>query len=64
MTSKKEFIKALAEYLVGKEELKSVQLSMGSPSAKEWATLRDATPLRGYYSNINRAIKELEEFLA
>lgn len=63
MKTKEEFIKALADYLVGSEALKSVQLQMGSPSAKEWAKLRDATPLFGYYPDKEKAIKELEEFL-
>ena len=44
--------------------MKSIELQMGKESAKEWSKLRDATPLFGYYSNIEKAIKELEEFLA
>lgn len=64
MTTKKDFIKALAEYLVGNETMKSIELQMGKESAKEWQKLRSATPLVGYYPDINKAIKELEEFLA
>ena len=61
---KKEFIRILAEFLVGNEAKKSIELQMGKESAKEWSKLRNATPLFGYYPDINKAIKELEEFLA
>ena len=62
--AKREFVKALAEFLTTNEALRSVQLQMGKEIGKEWAKLRDATPLHGYYPDINKAIKELEEFLA
>jgi hypothetical protein len=60
---KKEFIRALAEFLVGNEARKSIELQMGKESAKEWSKLRSATPLFGYYPNIEKAVKELEKFL-
>ena len=43
-----KFLQGLAEYLVGGQALKSVELQMGKVSAKEWATLRNLTPLAGY----------------
>jgi len=61
---KKEFIRILAEFLVGNEAKKSIELQMGKESAKEWSKLRGATPLFGYYPDVEKAIKELEEFLA
>ena len=60
---KKEFIRALAEFLAGNEAKKSIELQMGNQWAKDWAKLRDAAPLFGYYPDIEKAVKELEEFL-
>jgi hypothetical protein len=45
---KKKFIKRLAEYLVKDQARKSIQLEMGGPDAKEWASLRSLTPIKGY----------------
>jgi hypothetical protein len=44
----KQFVRALAEYLAGSSARKSIELQMGKESAKEWATLRSATPLSGW----------------
>lgn len=60
---KKEFIRVLAKFLAGDEARKSIELQMGKQLAKEWAELRNATPLFGYYPDIEKAVKELEEFL-
>lgn len=59
---KKEFIRALAVFLAGSSAEKSIELEMGKQSAKEWATLRQATPLFGYQA-IDEAEKVLREFL-
>lgn len=64
MPTKKEFIRELAKFLVGNETKKSIELQMGKESAKAWQNLRSATPLFGYYPDIEKAVKELEEFLA
>ena len=63
MNRKKEFIRALAEFLVSDEAEKSIKLQMGTKMAKEWSKLRNTTPLFGYYPDVEKAIKELEEFL-
>lgn len=60
---KKLFVRTLAKFLVEHEGRKSIELEMGKELAKEWAELRSATPLHGYYSDIEEAVKELEEFL-
>lgn len=60
---KRNFIKALAKFLVGNEGRKSIELQMGKELAKEWAELRGATPLHGYYPDVEEAERELEEFL-
>ena len=57
------FVKELAQYLVGNEARNSIGLQMGKESAKEWLRLRSATPLFGYYPDIERAEAELYEFL-
>jgi hypothetical protein len=59
---KREFIKALAQFLVGNQAHKSILLQMEKPEAKEWAALRNATPLMGY-PTVSEAIETLEEFL-
>lgn len=56
------FIRALAEYLAGDQALKSIELEMGKPSAKEWAKLRNWSPLFGY-PTVEEAEKQLSEFL-
>jgi len=43
-----EFIRGLAEYLVGDQAHRSIQLQMGHAEAKKWAALRNLTPLFGY----------------
>jgi len=69
---KKEFIRRLAKFCVGNQAGKSILLEMETrvpkpspmPSlAKEWATLRHATPLQGY-PTYDEAVKVLGEFLA
>ena len=60
---KSVFIKALAEYLVGDQALKSIQLGARSPAAKQWAKLRNLTPLFGS-PTIEEAEKQLAKFLA
>jgi len=60
---KKVFIRVLAEYLAGPQQVrKSLELQAGKASAKEWAALRDATPLFGYPS-VDEAEAELTRFL-
>lgn len=60
--SKTEFIKQLAEYLVGDQVGKSIQLQAGNAAVKEWAKLRSATPLHGY-PTFREAVAVLTEFL-
>lgn len=60
---KAEFIRVLANYLAGPNQaLKSMEFQMGQSHAKEWAELRQATPLFGY-PTVDEAIKTLTEFL-
>lgn len=59
---KAEFVRALAEYLVGDQARKSIELEMGKESAKQWAKLRGAAPLMGY-PTVEEAEKILTEFL-
>jgi hypothetical protein len=59
---KQEFIRALAEYLVGNQARKSIELEMGKESAVEWSKLRNKTPLFGY-PDADEAEKILTEFL-
>ncbi len=60
---KRRFIHALAEYLVGDQAQKGVELSLGKPSGEAWAKLRGTTPLIGYPS-VDEAERQLTEFLA
>lgn len=64
MTSKPEFIEALAEYLVGDQVKKSTALGLAIPGspAMEWANIRKTTPLFGY-PTLEEAIETLTEFL-
>ena len=63
MTEKKEaFIKVLAEYLVGDQSTKSINLQLGTPGMQDWALLRNHTPLQGYPS-VEAAVETLTEFL-
>ena len=60
---KAEFIRKLAEYLVGDQAGKSILLQAGNEGAKEWAALLCMTPLHGY-PTVDEAIATLTEFLA
>jgi hypothetical protein len=59
---KKRFIRALANYLVGDEAMKSIELEMGCESAQEWSALRLETPLSGYHT-VDEAEAILTAFL-
>jgi hypothetical protein len=66
---KAEFVKALAEFLVGNQAGKGIALEVEHRTgggiikwAQEWAKLRNATPLFGYLT-VEEAEKELTEFL-
>jgi hypothetical protein len=60
---KRRFIRALAEYLAGTNQVAmSIGLEMGKPDAKEWAKVRSASPLFGY-PTVDEAEKELTDFL-
>jgi len=51
MTARQEeFIKALAKFLAGDPATKSIELELGKQWAKEWAALRQTTPVGGYCS--------------
>jgi len=60
---KAAFIKVLAVFLVGEQARKSIMLEMGNTWAREWATLRSATPIEGY-PTIEEGERILREFLA
>jgi len=59
---KNEFIRQLAEFLVGDQAAKGIELQMGRKSAQQWALLRSKTPLSGY-PTVDEAEKQLQEFL-
>lgn len=68
---KKQFIRALAEYLVENEVGKSLSLELARKHppippvpnwASEWRRVRELSPLFGYTS-VEKAEKELQEFL-
>lgn len=59
MKNKVLFIKQLAQFLAGDQSRKSIELQMGKSSAKEWAELRNLTPLFGYPT-----MEEAEQTLA
>lgn len=68
---KQEFIYQLAKFCVDEQWAKSIQLEMESRNpkpppmvnfAKEWAALRQSTPLHGA-PNYDEAVKVLTEFL-
>jgi hypothetical protein len=63
ITKKQYFIKALAKFLVVDQVGKSISLQMGNSLAKEWAELRNATPVFGYPS-LEEAEETLTEFLS
>lgn len=48
MKSRADFIKALADFLVGDQGTRSIELEMRRPHAIAWAGLRQTTPLVGY----------------
>lgn len=58
---RQELIQRLAEYLVQDQARKSIELSMGKPSAEEWARVRSASPLLGY-PTVDEAFNQLCEF--
>lgn len=60
---KKQFIRALAEYLAGDQVKHSIGLQRGKPDAQQWAKLRGLTPLFGY-PTVEEAEVQLTEFLA
>ena len=62
MTLKQLFICRLAEYMAKDVAVKSIELEMGKPPAKEWARLQNLTPLCGY-PTVKEAEKVLTEFL-
>lgn len=45
------FLDALTDYLTSDEARRSIQLSLsnGNAEAKQWARIRNATPLHGYH---------------
>jgi len=57
-----QFIRGLAEYLVGDQAHKSIMLQMGRPEGTEWMKLRNLTPLMGY-PTVEEAEAVLKEFL-
>jgi len=61
---KKQFIRALAEYLAGTNQVKhSIGLQLGKADAQEWANLRQLSPLFGY-PTVEEAEAQLTEFLS
>lgn len=60
---KKRFIRQLAEYLVGDQAKKSIELEMGKESAQQWSALRSTTPLSGY-PTVDEAEEVLTDFLS
>lgn len=63
MSKRKAFIRALAEYLAGTNQVEmSVKLEHGRPDAKLWAEMRSLSPLSGY-PTVDEAEKELRKFL-
>jgi hypothetical protein len=64
---RKEFIHALAVYLVGNEAMKGISLQMETSStvikwATEWSEVRSCSPIVGYTS-VEEAEKLLTNFL-
>lgn len=59
---KKEFIAALAEYLVGNQTMMSIRLEAGEQNAIMWSKVRHTTPLFGY-PTIEEAKATLEAWL-
>ncbi len=61
-TQQRAFVRKLAEFLVENQAMKSMALQAGNEAAKEWARLRNTTPLFGSPS-VEEAEKQLLEFL-
>lgn len=59
---KARFIHQLAVFLADEPARKSIELQMEKTSGKEWAALRDETPLFGY-PTVAEAEAALTEFL-
>jgi hypothetical protein len=59
---RKNFLHALAVFLSGDSARKSIDLEMGKPYAKEWAALRNATPIFGYLT-VEETELQLTEFI-
>jgi hypothetical protein len=57
-----QFVRALAEYLVGNQAHMSILLEIGKPEAIKWQKLRSQTPLMGY-PTVDEAEKALRGFL-
>lgn len=63
MSDKKVFIKHLAEYLAGTNQVEmSIKLGMGDRQAKMWAAMRETSPLHGY-PTVEEAESTLTSFL-
>ena len=60
--NKEAFIKELAKFLVESQVEKGLKLAVGQKEAKEWARLREKTPLFGY-PTIEEAEETLTKFL-
>jgi hypothetical protein len=58
-----DFIKSLAHFLVHDAANRGIRLQLGDPWAKEWAALRNLTPVRGY-PTVTEATKTLDWFLS
>lgn len=62
--SRREFVRALAEFLAGPRSAEmSIMLEMLNPEAMRWAKLRDATPLMGWPS-VDEAERQLLAWLS
>lgn len=57
---KKEFLRAVASYLVDGQARKGIELDMGKDWAKEWALVRGLSPVYGY-PTVDEAHKSLLE---
>lgn len=63
MSQKERFIEDLTSFLVTDQTHKSILLGAGNLMAKEWAAIRNATPVRGY-STKEEAITTLNHWFA
>jgi hypothetical protein len=59
---RRDFVRSLAEYLVGNQVERSIELSMHTRQAIQWAHIRSLTPLLGY-PTVDEAEDTLREFL-